>query len=127
MFCFILQEDDCLAFDFDAAAVVKCYFHTDASYVDNSNPNAYGVDQYVRVSVPCPDDSTTGKYASLFEITKLVLLSNLAAFITFYLTLIVELGNVFFCSVLIPILSILFVICFTVTCLPVFAIVAITT
>ena len=80
MFCLILQEDDCLAFDFDAAAVVKCYFHTDASYVDNSNPNADGVDQYVRVSVPCPDDATTGKYASLFEISKLTFIIKLSAF-----------------------------------------------
>ena len=63
MFCFFLQDDDCLAFDFDAVAVVKCYFHKNASYVTNANPNADGVDQYVRVTVPCPDDATTGKSA----------------------------------------------------------------
>ena len=99
MFCFVLQDDDCLAFDFDAAAEVKCYFHTDASYVNNSNSIAPGVDQYVRVKAPCTDDATTGKWASLFEITKLSFIIQLSAFINVYLTLINELCKVFCGSV----------------------------
>ena len=55
MFGCIFQNNKCLAFDYDDAAVVKCYHHVDAAYKDNANPNAQGVDQYVRVKVVCPD------------------------------------------------------------------------